>query len=188
MNMLRMAATGEIEANFTRTRPSTREHKIQEHQKTTSCNIPTPQETDEAVEAVTAAQISSKLPFQVPEHDTVVRSAHSRLASRQSSRPGSAFHQTLQEELDQQADRLSVQLRSRRPRSAVSRSSAASDQTSQTSQVGTRGRTRSWNTELPPFRQEPHLPPPPVKVTVNKEVLNASSHTSPRYTKWSNLQ
>ena len=185
MNMLRMAATGEIEANLTRTssRPSTKEGQQQ---------TPTviPQVTEQAaVDSVAADKLSSTLPFEVPEHDTVIRSAHSRLASRQSNRPGSAFHQTLQEELDQQADRLSVQLKSssRRPRSSsvTSRPNTASENAFQTQ----KSRTRSWNTALPPKQHEVHLPPPPVKVTISKETLNMTPSSSKNYTsKWTNSQ
>ena len=178
--MLRMAATGEIKANLTRTstRPSTKEGQ----QQTPPAVIP--QATEQAVESVAANKLSSSLPFEVPEHDTVIRSAHSRLASRQSNRPGSAFHQTLQEELDQQADRLSVQLKSRRPRSssATSRPGTASGNALQTQ--GTR--TRSWNTALPMPLHEPHLPPPPIKVTSNKETLNMTPSSSTP--KWTNSQ
>lgn len=62
-----------------------------------------------------AGQLISTLPFLIPEQDTVIHSAHSLLASRQlrnTSRPPSAFHGSLQQELDKQASVLSARLKS----------------------------------------------------------------------------
>ena len=194
MNMLRMAATGEIEANISQSRPNTRNSATQCLQRPDKMASSTtfPQDFQQAEDTIAATQLRSTLPFKVPEHDTIIRSAHSRLASSQGNRPGSAFHQTLQQELDQQTERLYSHLRSRSTKGRPRSSSLASRPVSTdlfSQHPLSRGRTYSWTTGL---RNEPLLPPPPVKVRVTKKMLNTTpspSKTQDHYLpQWINSQ
>lgn len=197
MNMLRMAATGEITSSSSQPCPNTSDsvNRFLQRPDKAANDTPLPRDPQQAEEMITAAQLSSTLPFKVPEHDTIIRGAHSRLASSQSSRPGSAFQQALQQELDQQAECLSLQLKSRSAKGRPRSSSLASRPLPTDipfHHPPPRGRTHSWSTGIPDVRNEPLLPPPPVKVRVTREVLNttpSSSRTPHRYlSQWTNSQ
>lgn len=108
-----------------------------------------------------SGDIDGASPFRLPQHDTIIRDAHSRLMSRGSER---SFHERLQTELDQEVNAASFRLNTpaRRNRS----SSLVIDQQQQTQPIK---RTHSKSFSGVSATEPP--PPPPVHVHVTQERL-----------------
>ena len=109
LNMLRMAATGEIDA-------SPQMKPKHEHQQGIPPKDDQPPQHNTGSHSLPIEKdwemedSSGNLPFKMPQHDTIIRSTHSRLSSRQGEQ---SFHERLQSEIDQQVDTMKLRPASR---------------------------------------------------------------------------
>ena len=115
LNMLRMAATGEINPNPQQQPHSYTRNRIDEEVEApayvTNSHSSDGKGDRYLQDANEFEWSSSDLPFKLPEHDTIIHRSHSRLSSLQSGVHSSgSFHQRLQKELDQHANVLSSRL------------------------------------------------------------------------------
>lgn len=176
LNMLRMAAIGEIDPNpqqvnntpsDTHSQIATPNNKQTEENKTLSaiggCHHYMSQSGD----------IDGASPFKLPQHDTIIRDAHSRLMSRGSDR---SFHERLQSELDQdlnKSSRLNTPGKRNRPFSFIP------DQLVQP-QSGTRksiSRSHGIGSDV-------NCPPPPVHVHITQERLQDKGSSTNKHNKY----
>jgi hypothetical protein len=154
LNMLRMAATGEIDPYpHSANRSQCKESSIQHENHSIQHANDIPADFEFPIE---------NPPFKYPQHDTIVKTAHSRLASRQ-NQPQMSFHERLQNELNNdQASKRGGTSNSRR------RSKSISGQPS-SSNGSRRPKSQSQGRDNP--MAEPGYPPPPVRVNVSREQL-----------------
>ena len=202
--MIRMAATGEIDANPPSTRPQTHESQYryvwspeQSHTRKSRArrSDPTHYFSDEETELDFSysenfqeqypdEEYPNTIAFKFPEHDTVIQTARqlANLTSRQSSRgqrTRSLDMSVLSEGGHQMqarplSHRSSLAHYQSRPHHSRSTSLTAMGQTSTGSASHRRTRSRSA-TATHTQGNDPQYPPPPVRVSVTKEKLRDGS-------------
>lgn len=171
LNMLRMAAMGEIDPYPQQQQP-TDTYKSNFH-----ANKPRhsqSRETD-AKEPLNEAKdlLEENTPFKLPKHDTIIQSAQSRTAeiSRQSQR---SFHERLQMELDQSETLTRNRQRSRSL-------TTPPDKRSRPSSGRCTARPCSAGGVYRTICNDSLYPPPPVRVTVSREKLQGKPLTQQSY-------
>lgn len=180
LNMMRMAAAGEVDPfqqeSRNHTRPHTSESQyvwnpVQRSSHPPHVERPTVFEQSQSVEG------RFNTPFKLPKHDTIIRSAHSRFSFRE---PQKNFHERLQNELDQ-AEMKSSQHPSKSRRNTTSlqnRPNSAEIIKRPFSHHGTRPRSRSVGLQM--TKEDHTLSPTPMRVTVR-----SGSHRPGSRTLWS---
>lgn len=150
--MLRMAATGEID-------PYPRLSTCQS-EPLSPTSIKQPMDSSPSPQYINDTSIADEAsPFKLPEHDTIIRAAHSRLLSRQSER---SFHERLQTELDHRVSPTASRLRTPAT-SKRHHSKSLSCNLRPVSNRSSRPRSNSTGIQL--------NPPPPVYVNITQEQL-----------------
>ncbi len=164
LNMLRMAATGEIN-KLTQSQSSQQSRPNSAHSVYVwNPRHQTEQPSDTQQELYQSwkdpVQPGQEGPFKLPTHDTIIRSAHSRLSMRNGNEKPN-FHDRLQNELDQVESRLQSR-RSSRPSSAIHNRPMSAGLGSRRFHSGYRPRSRSTSS----INHDIKIPAPPIRVQV----------------------
>lgn len=170
--MLRMAATGEID-------PSPQMKPKYEQGGVPPTESKQPQPDDALSHTLPIAkdwemEDRGNLPFKMPQHDTIIRSTHSRLSLRQGE---TSFHKRLQSEIDQQVDTMKLRPASRqRQRSSSFSEHPVPTYLTKRPSTSRRSRLRPNSAGSCGIYQDPNLPPPPVSVSVSRERINRGNN------------
>ena len=113
------------------------------------------------------------MPFKLPTHDTIIRSAHSRLSMRKENGIQN-FHDRLQSELDQKETRRPITRGSSKQISVYSRPTSAGLLPRPFSQIRNRPRSRSAGSRVSKTEQLLMLTPP-VRVQVSGALRRSNS-------------
>lgn len=171
-----MAATGEIDPY-----PSLGNNMIVTDQNNSSVAAAAPMQTDitkqyspQTESLSNTAELNS--PFKLPEHDTIIRAAHTRLLSRQSEK---SFHERLQTELEQHVNSAVVQQsRLQTPVNKRRQSFLPPLEDRPISNRSSRPRSRCSSGSN---RQHCNMPPPPVQVNIMQEKLQSKQNRHYRF-------